>query len=108
MKRNSRLAAFAATVTALLACPAAASPTSTAEVGNSAHHLVHDATCQEVIDAFAAYGNPRPDQSLLLLNVINFQYGYAYAKGITPEEAFEEIATRCVEDPSQPFAGFPE
>ncbi len=85
-----------------------ASPTETGAVGNVGMHLIHDATCEEVVAAYEALPSTSTVQTLLIMHSITFQHGYALGKGITAEEAWDEILTRCFDDMSQPFAGFPK
>jgi hypothetical protein len=96
-----------ATGSVALIAPAHASPTDTATVGNVGSHLVYDASCEEVVAAYEAIPSTSTEQALLILHSITFQHGYALAKGITADEAWDEIMARCFQDLSQPFAGFP-
>ena len=97
-------------VSLLLTCPAFAEDVTTAEVGDAAAYLVQKATCAEVIAATQKAMNPQldTDEILMNLNLMSFIYGYAFAKGQTFDEAIEETLTRCINDPLQPFAGFPK
>lgn len=92
---------------AFIGAPVYADPTTTEEVGRSATHLATTATCQEVIESIASIGTASPTEELLLLfhNVVIFGWGYAFAKGMPPGEATNEIMARCLSDPSLPFAG---
>jgi hypothetical protein len=94
-----------------LSCSGAwAETVTTAQVGDVTSYLMTTATCGEAIDAIQAAGSDTstPDQVIMMLALITFQYGYASGRGISQEDAMMEILTRCNDDPAAPFAGFPE
>ena len=81
------------------------SPTTTSEVAEVGQHLLSEATCKEVTDAYEAVPNTTPEQALLILHLTTFQEGYAYGKRVSREQAVHEILGRCMDGPEQPFAG---
>jgi hypothetical protein len=84
---------------------------SPAEISDRMDHLVHDATCEEILPILS--GPMRPglvdeDQFDVATAILPlFIYGYAMAKGQSFDAARFELIASCKDMPATPFAGFP-